>query len=54
MGKRWEPGVVVKHAETPRSYKCKQMVVENATEIGIKILMKLPFCGPTSTRRLIF
>ena len=21
MGRRWEPGVVVDHAETPRSYK---------------------------------
>ena len=48
MGKRWEPGVVVAHAETARSYKVQ---TDNCAEYcrNRKMLMKLPVCGPAST-----
>ena len=49
MEKRWEPGVVVHHAETPtRSYRVQR---DNGGENhrNRKVLMKLPFCGLAST-----
>ena len=49
MGNRWEPGVVVDNAETPRSYKVQ---TDNGEEYrrNRKMLMKLlPGCGPAST-----
>ena len=47
MGKRWEPGVVVHHAQTPRSSKVQ---TDNGGEYhrNRKMLMKLPFCGLAS------
>ena len=48
MGNRWEPGVVVDLAETPRSYKVQ---TDNGGEYrrNRKMLMKLPVCGAAST-----
>ena len=48
MGNRWEPGVVVDHTETPRSYKVQ---TDNGEEYrrNRKMLMKLPVRGPASS-----
>ena len=48
MGNHWEPGVVVDHAETPRSYKIQ---TDNGGEYrrNRKMLMKLPDNSPLST-----
>ena len=48
MGNHWEPGVVVDHAETPRSYKIQ---ANNGGEYrrNRKMLMKLPDSVPLST-----
>ena len=48
MGSRWEPGVVVDHAETTRSYSVQ---TDNGEEYrrNRKMLMKLPVYGPPST-----
>ena len=48
MGKRWGPGMVVDHAETPRSYKV-QTDNGGVYRRNINMLMKLPVCGSASS-----